>query len=85
MKMGTTSPRPNGFPSPPRVSCPNWDVRFAHCGPPKSILALLPEWQWEKRFQRWLQGLAARAGRFIIGRFRELKEGYCYEGYKVKS
>jgi hypothetical protein len=22
-----------GFPSPPRYGCPNWDVRFAHCGP----------------------------------------------------
>jgi hypothetical protein len=24
----------NGFPSPPRVRFPIWDVRFAHCGPP---------------------------------------------------
>jgi len=27
------SPRPNGFPSPPPVSCPERDVRFAQSGP----------------------------------------------------
>src|SRR5581483_4573012 len=30
----TPSPFPNGFPSPPRVSFPRRDVRFAKCGPP---------------------------------------------------
>ena len=28
------SPLPNGFPSPPRVSFPTGDERFAFCGPP---------------------------------------------------
>jgi hypothetical protein len=32
-RRSLTSPRPNGFPSPPRVSCPAIDVRFAHSGP----------------------------------------------------
>jgi hypothetical protein len=31
-----TSPRPSGFPSPPRVSFPRKDVRFAKCGPPEA-------------------------------------------------
>src|SRR5581483_1697212 len=30
----TPSPFPNGFPSPPRVSFPRRDVRFAKRGPP---------------------------------------------------
>ncbi len=32
--MGSPSPQPNGFPSPPRVSFPTGDERFAFCGPP---------------------------------------------------
>src|ERR1700734_2547207 len=32
-KKRSTSPQPNGFPSPPRDGFPTRDVRFAHCGP----------------------------------------------------
>jgi hypothetical protein len=39
----TPSSRPNGFPSPPRVSCPILDVRFAHRGPQEK----------KKSSQRW--------------------------------
>jgi len=31
-----TSPRPNGFPSPPQVSFPTRDERFALRGPPQA-------------------------------------------------
>jgi len=42
------------LPKPATSQLPNMDVRFALCGPPQSIVALLPEWQWEKRFpHRW--------------------------------
>ena len=34
--MKTTSPRPNGFPSPPQVSFPKRDERFALRGPPQA-------------------------------------------------
>jgi hypothetical protein len=35
-KESATSPRPNGFPSPPRISFPRRDERFALRGPPKA-------------------------------------------------
>ena len=43
----------NGFPSPPRVSCPAIDVRFAHCGP-------LP--RREQRGRRWMRRAKNTAG-----------------------
>src|SRR5436190_7895627 len=34
LEEGSPSPRPNGFPSPPRFCCPTRDERFAIRGPP---------------------------------------------------
>jgi hypothetical protein len=36
-----TSPRPSGFSSPSRYSCPLYAVRFTHCGPRSARLRLL--------------------------------------------
>ena len=53
-----TSPQPNGFPSPPRVSFPERNQRFALRGPPKA-----------EREKNWRRGDACRRNVFTSRQF----------------